>query len=228
MRVSIGALSILAAVFLGTGSLEGQELRPDSYRWYFGVQGGSLFYQTQTQDYTALPSAGMHMVVVGKRGGLMLSFEESFGSNEQSAFGVLFTLPDSTFLEQVYDVTFDRVRKYSATMMAWPLRSRVEPYLGVGFGIMHTVGNQVQGTVTTPGEAAIVDEEARNRGSTGFGSFVGGLQYGAGGKVVVYGQYQITTSPAAGSLLIGPSHTVTFGLRFGLGKAKEDIKGGGY
>ena len=32
----------------------------------------------------------------------------------------------------------------------------------------------------------------------------------------------------AGSLLIGPTHTLAAGIRFGLGNAKEGVRGGGY
>ena len=67
-----------------------------------------------------------------------------------------------------------------------------------------------------------------NRGSSGFGSLVGGLQYRISPKLVVYGQYQVTSSPSAGSLLVGPTHTLVGGIRFGLGNAKEGVRGGGY
>ena len=43
-----------------------------------------------------------------------------------------------------------------------------------------------------------------------------------------FGQYQITTSPSAGHLLRGPSHTIGGGLRFSLGGSKEGVRGGGY
>ncbi|HEX9895729.1 MAG TPA: hypothetical protein VGA78_17490 [Gemmatimonadales bacterium] len=238
MRVFIAALSVIVTL-VSVGSLEAQQLRPDSYRWYFGVQGGALLAQTQTQDYKTFPSAGAHLMVVGKRGGVMLSFEESFGDQEGSAFAFIYqqetedivdgqTVTDTVDVFAIHQAGFDRVRKYSASLMAFPIRAQLEPYLGVGFGLMHTVGTRVESTIPTPLEGFLADSVVRVRSSTGFGSFVGGLQYGAGGRVVVYGQYQITTSPAGGNLLTGPSHTFLFGLRFGLGRAKEDIKGGGY
>lgn len=221
MRVSIGALSLVAVV-LGAGSLEAQQLREDSYRWYIGPQAGLLFFQTQTQDFSAIPVGGLHALVMGKRGGVMLSVEEAFGSDEASAYG------DPTATNGARGVTFDRLRKYSAALMAFPVRGSVEPYIGLGFGILHTVGTSVDGFFTTPLEAAAAEEEAKNRGSTGFGSLIGGLQGRAGRSAVIFGQYQITTAPSAGSLLDGPSHTLVFGIRLSLGKAKEDIKGGGY
>jgi hypothetical protein len=230
MRVSIGVLSTFA-LLCGVGQLEGQQVRPDSYKWYFGVTGGGLMAQTQTQDYEVYPSVGAHISVMGKLGGVTLSFEESFGDNEQSAFGFVYQQvvgSDTVAAFPIHSATFDRVRKYSATMMAYPLRSRLEPYLGVGFGLMHTVGTQLASEITTPEEGIVADSVLNVRTSTGFGSLVGGLQYGAGSSMVLYGQYQITTSPASGNLLTGPTHAFLFGVRFRLGRAKDDIKGGGY
>ncbi|HKP30027.1 MAG TPA: hypothetical protein VJU15_11525 [Gemmatimonadales bacterium] len=222
MRVYVRTFSLLAALLGSTGALAAQELREDSYRWYFGAQGGVLLTQTQTQDYASTPSVGFHLLVMGKRAGLMLSFDEALGSDETSAFG------DATAPNGAREVTYDHLRKYTAGLMIFPLRARFEPFLGLGFGILHTTGTQVEGVFTDPVDAADALAEAKERGSTGFGSLLGGLQYRASKNFVIFGQYQITTAPSDGSLLVGPSHGLVAGLRFGLGKAKEDIKGGGY
>ncbi len=222
MRVSFGALILALATMGGTTAVEAQQLREDSYRWYIAPQGGMMFFETQTQSSTAIPVFGVQAMIIGKRGGLLVSWEEAFGSDETSAFG------DATAPNGAREVTFDRLRKYSAIMMAYPLRSRLEPYLGFGFGILHTVGTEVGGFFTDPDDAAAANQEAVERGSSGFGSLVGGLQYRMSPKLVLYGQYQVTSSPGAGSLLVGPTHTLVAGLRFGLGNAKEGVRGGGY
>jgi hypothetical protein len=222
MRVSIGALVLALATVGSISALEGQQLREDSYRWYVGAQAGGLWFETQTQTGTMVPVGGLQALIVGKRGGLMLSWEEAFGSGEHSAFG------DASAPNGTREVTFDRLRKYAATLMAFPLRSRLEPYLGVGFGILHTVGTEVTGFFTTPEEAASATETAKNKGSTGFGSLIGGAQYRISPIVTIYGHYQITTAPSSGNLLVGPSHTLIAGVRFGLGNAKEGVRGGGY
>lgn len=222
MRVYVRTLILLAALLGGNGALAAQQLREDSYRWYIGPQGGALLFQTQTQDYSAIPSAGLHILVMGKRAGLILSLDEAIGSEESSAFG------DATAPNDQRDVTFDHLRKYTAALMAFPLRGRFEPFVGLGFGILHTTGTQVAGAFTDPDAAADALAEAKERGSTGFGSLLGGLQLRASKNLVIFGQYQVTTAPSDGSLLVGPSHGIIAGIRLGLGKAKEDIKGGGY
>jgi hypothetical protein len=128
-------------------------------------------------------------------------------------------------------VTFNDIRKYSAVLMAFPIRAAVQPYLGVGWGIMHTVSPQTTGGFQS---------DAEDLGSSGFGTFLGGVTFQVG-RLMAFGQYQITTSPgqgsvtdqtgavvASGRLLQGPTHTFSGGLRFGLGSSKESVKTGGY
>jgi hypothetical protein len=222
MRVSIGALGAALATLIGASSLQAQNLRPDSYKWYIGAQAGGLWFETQTQTMTGIPSVGVHALIMAKRGGLMLEFNEAFGSEEQSAYG------DSNAPNGTQPVKFDRLRKYAATLMAFPLQSRLEPYLGLGFGILHTVNTSVEGFFTSPEDAATATEEAKNRGSTGFAALLGGVQYRVSPRFQLFAQYQITTAPASGKLLVGPTHAALLGIRLGLGDAREGVKGGGY
>jgi hypothetical protein len=221
MRVSFGAIAT-ATVFL-TAPLFGQQLREDSYRWFAGAQAGVLLFETQTQTRTGIPSGGAHVLIMAKRAALQVSIDEAFGSADSSAFG------DSSAPNGERRVGLDRLRKYSVTLMAFPLRGKsVDPFLGVGFGILHTVGTGVEGVFTSPSEASLAHSEAIERGSTGFGSLVAGIQTKLTPTLVLFGQYQITTSPTQGSLLVGPTNTFAAGVRFSLGGAKEGIRGGGY
>jgi hypothetical protein len=82
-------------------------------------------------------------------------------------------------------------------------------------------------------------QAASELGSSGFGTFVGGVQFKVA-RFVGFGQYQITTAPSiqrssgfgaevgTGRLLEGPTHTFSAGLRIGLGNARERAGGGGY
>src|SRR6185436_1140854 len=106
--------------------------------------------------------------------------------------------------------TFNDIRKYSATLMAFPLSIPIQPYLGVGVGFMHAVH---------PSTTSLPDA-ANELGSSGFGSFIGGVQFKLA-RFVGFGQYQITTTPAiqqssgfganrgTGRLLDGPTQTFT-------------------
>jgi hypothetical protein len=216
-----GAALVLA---LGTAPLAAQAPGNGNFQWYVGGQGGVTFFKTPTQDRSGIPSFGGHTLIVAKRTGLLLSFDEAVGSDETTAY---------TDGNGVQSVTFNDIRTYSGILMAFPLRTPAQPYLGVGYGIKHIVN-------PTPASSGAFQSDAVELGSFGFAAFVGGVQFQVG-RFMAFGQYQITTSPsqksvtatdgtvlAVGRLLEGPTHMFSGGLRFGLGSARESVKGGGY
>ena len=216
----------VAALALSLGALPAaaQEPGSDNFQWYVGGQGGVMFFDTPTQDRTGIPTFGGQTLIVAKRTGLLLSVEEGVGSDETSSY---------SDLSGTQTVTFNDIRKYSAVLMAFPIRAAAQPYLGVGYGIMHTVS-------PTPVNTTAFQSDAEQLGSTGFGTFLAGITFQVG-RFMAFGQYQVTTSPgndvvedgngqpvAFGRLLSGPTHTFSGGLRFGLGSARESVKTGGY
>ncbi|MEO6057603.1 MAG: hypothetical protein ABIQ49_12250 [Gemmatimonadales bacterium] len=225
MRTLIRSIPAAAlALSLGTAHLAAQAPGNGNFQWYVGGQGGVTFFKTPTQGRSGIPTFGGQTLIVAKRTGLMLSFDEGVGSNETSSY---------TDGNGVQSVTFNDIRKYSAMLMAFPIRSAAQPYLGVGYGILHVVN-------PTPASAGAFQSDASELGSFGFGSFVGGLQFQVG-RFMAFGQYQITTSPsqksvtsgdgtvlAVGRLLDGPTHAFSGGLRVGLGSAREGGRGDGY
>jgi len=224
MRTLIRSIpAAVVALGLGTAHLEAQAPGNGNFQWYVGGQGGVMFFKTPTQGRSGIPTFGGQTLIVAKRTGLMLSFEEGVGSNETSSY---------TDGNGVQSVTFNDLRKYTATLMAFPIRSAAQPYLGVGYGILHVVN-------PAPASAGAFQSDAAELGSFGFGTFVGGLQFQVG-RFMAFGQYQLTTSPsektvasggtvvAVGRLLEGPTHTFSGGLRIGLGSARDGIRNGGY
>ncbi len=225
MRMITRSIPVAAlALCLGTAALSAQEPSNGTFQWYVGGQGGAMIFRTPDQDASAIPTFGGQALIVAKRTGLLLSVEEAVGSDEVSSY---------SDAGGVQSVTFNDIRKYSAVLMAFPIRSAVQPYLGVGYGIMHVVNPQATGLTGSNGIA-------NELGSTGFGTFLGGLTFQLG-RFMAFGQYQVTTAPsndvvtdgagiivATGRLLEGPTHTFTGGLRFGLGSAREGAKTGGY
>jgi hypothetical protein len=232
MRIPSTVLPLLAlAAAIPTLSVQAQEarsakasvasVRDDRFKWFFGVQGGALFFTTQKQTQSGIPAAGAHLSVVSRRGGVQLGVEEGFGSDEPTAF----LDPQSGNQQRL--VTFDRIRRYGFNMTGYPVRGALEPYLGVGFGMLQVLNPQVGGSFTSSQQAAQSELEAQDRSASAFVSLLGGVQFRVG-RLAAFGQYQINTAPAAGSLLRGTGHSLMGGLRFSLGSAKEDIKGGGY
>jgi hypothetical protein len=206
-------------VALANSSLMAQGGR-NPFSWYLGAHGGVMLFETPRQTSSGIPVAGGNLLITAKRTALLLSVEEGIGSDEQSSY------LDPTAPTGVRNVNFNDIRKYSAVLMVYPFRSPAQPFFGVGYGLIHLHNPWPLATLTVA-EKATADSIATERGSSGFGTFVAGLQLQAGG-VALFGMYQITTSPEEGKLLEGPTHTLTAGLRFSLGSAKEGITGGGY
>jgi hypothetical protein len=220
MKPSIRLTTAAALIMLcATSSLAAQGGR-NPFSWYFGGSGGVLIFETPLQERGGIPMAGANLLITAKRTALMISVEEGFGSDEQTSY------VDATAPGGARNVTFNDIRKYSFLLMAYPLRSHAQPFIGVGFGVMHLHNPQPQNTLT-PDELAAARDTATTLGSHGFGSAVAGLQLQVGG-FALYGMYQFTTGPDNGKLLTGPTHSLTAGLRFSLGSAKEGITGGGY
>jgi hypothetical protein len=214
---------VALALCLGAAQLEAQQPGNGDFQWYIGANGGIMSFRTPAQERGTIPMGGGQVLITARRTGLLISVEEALGSDELSSYvdGV----------GQTQFVSFDDIRKYSATLMAFPLRIPIQPYFGVGFGIIHVVS-----PTTFPGDNT---EAANELGSSGFASFLGGVQFKLD-RFVGFGQYQITSSPSVerssgfganvgtGRLLEGPTHTFSVGLRIGLGSARERPASGGY
>jgi hypothetical protein len=233
MRKVTQSIPVVAlALCLGAAQLPAQQPGNSIFQWYVGGHGGILNFETPTSGRETLPLGGAHVLITAKRTGLMLSVEQAFGSDEPSSYTLQMFDPSGVLVDQqTVPVTFNYMRKYSATLLAFPIKGPMTPFFGVGVGILHTGGHNPD------------DEAARHIGSTGFGSLVGGLNFKIS-HFSAFGQYQVTTGPrtkvvsdtdadnntfvAFGNLFTGPTHTFSAGLRFNLGNARERAGGGGY
>lgn len=221
------------ALCLGAGPLLAQGSGNSDFRWYVGGHGGVTFFSTPTQGGSEMPVAGGHVLIVAKRTGLLLSLEHGFGSDETSSYD--FIVVDSTGAVTnagSVGTTFSGLRKASAVLMAFPIKNDyLNPYLGLGVGIIQTTGNDPD------------DRTVSALGSSGFGTLIGGLEFHIS-RFTAFGQYQITTRPQVdevttdlgggtflhefGRLTDDGTHTLTAGLRFDLGRSREAVKTGGY
>ncbi|MGE0352076.1 MAG: hypothetical protein AB7I33_08450 [Gemmatimonadales bacterium] len=215
------ALAVAAIVLtLNTPTLPAQVIG-SAFQWYLGAQGGVMVFETPRQERTGIPMIGGNVLVTARRTALMLSVEEGLGSTEQTSY------IDPSAAAGVRNVSFNDIRKYSAILMVYPVKSSAQPFVGVGFGLIHLHNPFPAGPFATPDEQANAKATAQDLGSSGFGTFVAGLQFQLG-SVGAFGMYQITTSPTSGHLLEGPTHTLSGGIRVSLGGAREGISGGGY
>lgn len=217
------ALSLATfGLLLTSAAAQAQQQRwDDSFKWYIGAQAGVLGFKTPTQSQGWVPTVGGQLNIVAKRTGLLLSVDEAFGSNETSGY------TDVNAANNVRDVSFSHLRKYSAILTGYPVRGKTQPYFGLGFGLLQVINPQPGGFFTSPAQANLARDLASNKSTDGFISFVTGIQFRVG-RTVGFGQYQLSSAPSAGRLIRGASHALVGGLRFSLGGAREGIKGGGY
>jgi hypothetical protein len=235
MRVVTFSIPVAAlALCLGAAQLPAQQPGNGTFQWYIGGSGGILNFETASQGHTTIPLGGAQLLITARRTGLLLSVEQAFGSDELASYTFQEIDSSGTVVSSTaVPVAFDYLRKYSATLVAFPIKGPITPYFGIGVGIMHTQGH------SDPN-----DGFAKAIGSSAFASLVGGLNFRVG-PLSAFGQYQITTGPSEqvfattieetkttlvnfGHLVEGPTHTLTAGLRFSLGNARERAGGGGY
>jgi hypothetical protein len=234
MVTRIFPLAVLA-LGLAAVQLPAQQPGNTSFQWYVGGQGGVMDFGTPIQGRSQAPLFGAHLLVTARRTGLLLSVEQAFGSNEQGGYTMaVYDTAGALVSVNEIGVNYDYIRKYSATLMAFPIKGPLTPYFGIGVGVMHTGGYEFP------------DPFASEIGSSGFGTLIGGVNFRVS-RFSAFGQYQVTTGPsmqssialvgdlkkpstiiATGNLFSGPTHTLTAGLRFGLGNARERASGGGY
>ncbi|MEP6687566.1 MAG: hypothetical protein ABJC36_04405 [Gemmatimonadales bacterium] len=244
MRILKQSLALVAlGSLLVVGSAAAQQAGTSPFKWYVGAHGGVTSFRTNVGGRELMPVGGGHILVTAKRTGLLLSVDQGFGSDEPTQ--TLYEIRDAdnaTVASGVTDWTFQGIRRYSAVLMAYPVRNaNIQPFVGIGAGIAHTTGNSV-------GPFADGSIES-NLSSSGFGTAVAGLEFRVG-PLSAFGQYQITTKQgfrqvstvtqqdASGNALqrridygewtMGAFHTVTGGLRLSLGRARENAGSGGY
>ena len=232
MRMVTLSIPVALALCVGAAQLSAQQPGNGAFQWYVGGHGGIMNFETFNGHQTK-PLGGAQLLVTARRTGLLLSVDQTFGSSEGSIynFTVLDSLGNVTSSQDIFQ-TFSYLRKYSATLMAFPIKGPITPFVGIGVGVIHAGGFTPSG-----------DTDAQEIGSSGFGSLIGGLNFRVS-RFSAFGQYQVTTGPAfqaisrpgpdkstfisSGNLFTGATHTFSAGLRFGLGNAKERASGGGY
>lgn len=227
-----GAIVTLA----GSGPLHAQGGGTGAFKWYVGGHGGLMSFRTNVQGRQFLPTAGGQLLITAKRTGLLLSVDQAFGSDEPAAgFYNVVDTSGSVIEGGTIQYTFQGLRKYTAALVAYPVRNRtVQPFVGIGVGLIHS-------TTHTPGIYAD-GAAATALGSSGFGTGLGGLEFRIG-RLSAFGMWQITTKSGYkelsvvlqrdgegkplltrtdfGEIFRGATHTLVGGLRFSLGSARE-------
>jgi hypothetical protein len=178
-----------------------------SFKFFFGAYGGVTVFETDAQNDKAAPMGGAEIYVTARRTAVRLSVEEVISTDNLAAFS------DPTASGGVRQVTFNDIRRYNLMLIAMPLQGAIQPFIGVGVGWQHLYNPHFSGAAADP-DALMA--EVKQRSSVGYGSGIVGVQIRTHG-VALFGSYQITSAPSEDKLLVGPTHTLSGGLRFSLG-----------
>ena len=242
-KVTLSIPVAVLALCLGAARLPAQQPGSNNFRWYVGGQGGITSFRSPITGREFLPMGGGHILITARRTGLLLSVDQAFGSTQTT--GTFWEIRDS--LDNVSSAgqeiwNFKGIRRYSAMLVAYPVRiPNIQPYLGLGVGLAHTTSNS-QG----PFAGGRVENALS---SAGFLAALAGLEFRLG-PFSAFGQWQVTTKHGFhqittvtrrdqtgktlekrvdfGDWTMGANHTLSGGLRFSLGNAKERATSGGY
>jgi hypothetical protein len=216
MRVLTRALATLGlAALAGATSLSAQSTGVGSYRFYVGASGGGMDFETAAQTRGAIPMASGNVLITAKRAALLLAVDAGLGSGEVAAMADPIDASART-------VTFDHIMRYYFQLMAYPLKSNIQPFIGLGWGIQTLTNIQVQGSFADADVQAANQQQAEELGSTGFMQLVGGVEIRAG-IFSVFGSLSVATAANDADLIQGAVYTGQAGARISLGKARDDI-----
>ena len=136
------ALALLGSLLVSAAAAA-QQGGTDAFKWYVGGHGGVTSFRTAPDGRDLMPVAGGHLLVTAKRTGLLLSVDQGFGSDHNAqTFYQIVDSTNSVASSGVRNWTFSGIRRYSAILVAYPVRNpNIQPFVGIGGGIMHTTGN---------------------------------------------------------------------------------------
>jgi len=216
MRVLTRALATLGlAALAGATSLSAQSAGVGANRFYVGASVGGMNFETDAQSRGTIPMFGANALITAKRAALLLAADFGLGSDETAS------MPDAAGVGPSRLVNFDNINRFYFMLMAYPLKSHVQPFVGIGWGIQTLSNIRVQGTFVDSAERQANQDQAEAYGSYGFMQAVGGVEVRVG-IVNVFG----SVSAATGGNdidLVSSVFTGQAGIRLSLGKARDDI-----
>lgn len=224
-----GRLLVAAALVAAVApTARAQGLKNFMNRWFWSVEAGATIYRTNFSapaadasgsTYTAAPTFGINWFITAHRVALQIGFEETLFTQVAES-----QVADASSATGTRIIRSDELRRYSATLIALPLATRLQPFVGIGIAIHQSAGIRPRGASALPlAELKAALDNAEQFSTTAAATFLAGVNYFVDKRWVVYGQYRV----AAGSenfLLDQSIHTFSGGLRFNFGSARAGTR----
>lgn len=194
------------------------------HKWFWGVQGGIIMYQTPTStDWETALTVGGHWLITGGRSALYFAFDQVLFDEPNRGVGTTAVL-DNSSLTGVRNIEFTRGRRIQAHVYVVPLDNWIQPYIGGGFSI-HQVTNAfpIAADLATMTQSQLegVLRTIDINSTKAFPVVTGGLQLRFS-RLAAFGHYQYMPQ-GRNFLLTGVQHVFGAGIRYALTSSREEV-----
>jgi hypothetical protein len=150
---AIRALAVAALVVLDVSAAAAQSTRHFKDSWFWGAKAGILNYQVQSSPTAFAPTGGVDWLITRSRGGLYVSFDHAFFSQDSvfvnDSVSPLDTVPRAVMLSGM--------RRFTLAGMLFPIESqRFHPYIGLGASLSSVADVEPRGTYRNAAQQNLV------------------------------------------------------------------------
>lgn len=222
---SIRTVAVAALVALDVSAAAAQSTRGFKDSWFWGFKGGGTFYQvmSDTVGGSLGAMAGMDWMITRSRGGLYVSFDQTFLPQDAHVF-----ISDSiSFLDTLpRRVDVGSLRRFSLVGMLFPLQSSfMQPYVGLGVAMHHLGKAEAECCYRNSTQAGLAEATIQQFRSSASPLFMLGTQLRLP-LLSVFGQVTATAADRNFFLFTGSNWrtTVEGGVRYNIGSSIERMR----
>ena len=220
---ALRGVAVAALVALSAGAADAQSTRNFKDSWFWGLKGGAMFYQVQSDpDGSLSPLAGVDWLITRTRGGMYASFDHTFFKDKivfvNDSLSPVDTVPRTVFLSGM--------RRFTLAGVFFPYqRKYVQTYAGLGATLNQIAKAEPVGTYRTPAQERLVASTVRQfRTSATPLVIVGGqlrLLYAS-----AFGQASFSPATSQFFLFTGNNWRTTFegGIRYNIGSSIDRMR----
>lgn len=220
---AIRVLAVAALVVLDVSAAAAQSTRHFHDSWFWGVKGGVMTYQVQSNTGGMAPMAGADWLITRKHGGLYVAGDYTIFS-ERVAVNDSINPIDVTPGGRLTDI--DDMFRFTFAGMLFPLENqRFSPYIGMGMTLSSIVGTNAQGTYVNRTQENLVLTTIQNFKTTVQPNFIVGTQLRLP-LLSVFGHASITRANNTFFLYTAPSWRMSFegGVRYNIGSSIDRMR----
>lgn len=219
---AIRVLAVAALVALDVGAAAAQSTRHFKDSWFWGLKGGAMNYQVQSDSFGLSALAGADWLITRTNGGLYLSFDHTFFKRDSvfvnDSISPLDTVPRTVILSGM--------RRFTLAGMLFPLQSyRVHPYIGFGVALSSIATATPLGTYRNGTQQNLVLATIQQFKTAGAPIFILGTQVRL---PVASGFVQATFIPANNNFFLfnGTNwrSTLEAGMRYNVGSSIDKMR----